>query len=78
MKHSLKLFRVAGAIAVLVLAVGCATTSTTHTDLLSAAGFKVDHGGHTEKTRTAKIVAGRPALVDHVEKEALLCAARRG
>ena len=42
MKQSFKLSRVAGAIALLALATGCATTSTTQTtDLLSAAGFKL-------------------------------------
>jgi hypothetical protein len=41
MKQSLTPFRVAGAIALLALATGCATTQTTQTDLLTAAGFKL-------------------------------------
>ena len=42
MKQLFKPFRVPGAIALLALAVGCATTSTTQTtDMLTAAGFKL-------------------------------------
>ena len=42
MKLSSKQFRIAGAIALLALATGCATNSTTQTtDLLTAAGFKL-------------------------------------
>jgi hypothetical protein len=42
MKESFTPFRVAGAIALLALATGCATTTTTSTtDMLSAAGFKL-------------------------------------
>jgi hypothetical protein len=42
MKQSLKPFRIAAAIALLVLATGCASTSSTSTtDMLTAAGFKL-------------------------------------
>jgi hypothetical protein len=41
MKQSFKPFRVLSAIALVALATGCATTSTSTTDLLSAAGFKL-------------------------------------
>jgi hypothetical protein len=41
MKKSSTPFRVAGAIALLALAAGCATTTTSTTDLLTAAGFKL-------------------------------------
>jgi hypothetical protein len=42
MKLSFKQFSVAGAIALLAIATGCATSSTTQTtDLLTAAGFKL-------------------------------------
>ena len=36
-----QILRFTGVLALLVLAVGCETTTTSHTDLLSAAGFKV-------------------------------------
>ena len=43
MKQSFKPFRIIGAIALLALATGCATTSSTTqtTDMLTAAGFKL-------------------------------------
>ena len=42
MKQSLKPFRIAGAIVLLALAAGCATTaSVSTTDMLTAAGFKL-------------------------------------
>jgi len=43
MKQSFKPFRIAGAIALLALAAGCATTSSTvsTTEMLTAAGFKL-------------------------------------
>lgn len=43
MKRSFKPFRIAGAIVLLALAAGCATTSSTTqtTDMLTAAGFKL-------------------------------------
>jgi hypothetical protein len=41
MKQSFTPFRVVGAIALLALAAGCATTNTSTTDLLTAAGFKL-------------------------------------
>jgi hypothetical protein len=41
MKQLLKLFRKLSVLALLALATGCATTSTSRTDLLSAAGFQV-------------------------------------
>jgi hypothetical protein len=41
MKQSFKPFRIVGAIALLALAAGCATTSTSQTDMLTAAGFKL-------------------------------------
>ena len=42
MKQSFKSFRGLGAITLLALATGCATTTTTSTtDMLSAAGFKL-------------------------------------
>ena len=41
MKQSFTTFRVVGAIALLALAAGCATTTTSKTDLLTAAGFKL-------------------------------------
>lgn len=41
MKHRLNLFRIIGAVALLTLAVGCATNGTQTTDMLSAAGFKL-------------------------------------
>jgi hypothetical protein len=43
MKQSFKPFRIAGAIALLAIATGCATTSSTTqtTDMLTAAGFKL-------------------------------------
>jgi len=41
MKQSFRPFRVLGAIALVALATGCATTSTSTTDMLIAAGFKL-------------------------------------
>ena len=41
MKQLFTPFRVVGAIALLALAAGCATTNTSTTDLLTAAGFKL-------------------------------------
>jgi hypothetical protein len=41
MKRSFRPFQVLGAITLLALAAGCATTSTSTTDMLSAAGFRL-------------------------------------
>ena len=41
MKQPFNLFRIIGAIALLTLAVGCATNGTQTTDLLTAAGFRL-------------------------------------
>ena len=41
MKQLFTPFRVAGAIALLAVAIGCATSTTEKTDLLTAAGFKL-------------------------------------
>src|SRR5438876_7522224 len=41
MKQPFNFFRIIGAIALLTLAIGCATNGTQTTDLLTAAGFKV-------------------------------------
>src|SRR5438309_10557211 len=41
MKQQFNLFRIIGAIALLTLAIGCATNGTQTTDLLTAAGFKL-------------------------------------
>lgn len=41
MKQLFTPFRILGAITLLALATGCATTSTSTTDMLSAAGFKL-------------------------------------
>jgi hypothetical protein len=41
MKQLFTPFRILGAIALLAIAAGCATTSTTKTDMLTAAGFKL-------------------------------------
>ena len=41
MKQPFNLFRIIGAIALLTLAIGCATNGTQTTDLLTAAGFKL-------------------------------------
>ena len=41
MKQPFNLFRIIGAIALLTLAIGCATNGTQKTDLLTAAGFKL-------------------------------------
>jgi hypothetical protein len=41
MKQPLNLFRIIGGIALLTLAIGCATNGTQTTDLLTAAGFKL-------------------------------------
>ena len=41
MKLTLKPFQIAAAIALLIIATGCATTETAKTDLLTSAGFKL-------------------------------------
>src|SRR4026208_348567 len=41
MKQPFNLFRIIGAIALLTLAIGCATNGTQTTDLLTAAGFRL-------------------------------------
>lgn len=41
MKRLFTPFRILGAVALLAIAASCATTSTTKTDMLSAAGFKL-------------------------------------
>ena len=41
MKELFTPFKILGAIALLALAAGCATTSTSQTDMLTAAGFKL-------------------------------------
>lgn len=49
MKQLFKPFKVAGAIALLALAAGCATSTTQTVDMLSAAGFKVVAADTPEK-----------------------------
>ena len=48
MKQLFTPFRILGAVALLALAAGCATTSTSQTDMLTAAGFKL-HTADTPK-----------------------------
>jgi hypothetical protein len=66
MKPSFTPFRIAGAIALLALAAGCASTSTTtqKTDMLTAAGFKLVNADTPKKQELLKsLPAGQLSLV---------------
>ena len=66
MKQSFKPFRIAGAIALLALAAGCATTSSTTstTDMLTAAGFKLVNADTPKKQELLKsLPAGQISLI---------------
>jgi hypothetical protein len=65
MKQSFKPFRVLGAIALLTLATGCATTSTTQTtDMLTQAGFKLVDADTPQKQELLKsLPTGQLSLV---------------
>jgi hypothetical protein len=64
MKQLFKPFRVLSAIALLVLATGCATTSPSRTDLLSAAGFQVSTADTPQKQEMLRsLPAGRLSMV---------------
>lgn len=56
MNELFKPFRILSAIALLTLATGCATTSTSRTDLLSAAGFQVLVADTPEKQEQLKLL----------------------
>ena len=49
-----QLFKILGAFALLAVATGCATTSTTQVDLLSAAGFKLVNADTPQKLELLK------------------------
>ncbi len=69
MKQSFKPFRVFGAIALLALAAGCTTTST-HTDLLVAAGFKLMPADTPRKQELLKTLEpGKLSLVTYKGKQ---------
>ena len=62
-------FRVLGAIALLALAVGCATTNTSTTDMLSAAGFKLMTADNPKKLELLNsLPAGQLTLVTYKGK----------
>jgi hypothetical protein len=65
MKQSLKPFRVLGAITLLALAAGCATTTNTSTtDMLSAAGFKLVKADTPKKQELLKsLPTGQLSLI---------------
>jgi len=64
MKHLFEPLRVLTAIVLLVLATGCATTSTSRTDLLSAAGFQVATADTPQQQELLRsLPAGRLSLV---------------
>jgi hypothetical protein len=66
MKISFTPFRVAGAIALLALATGCASTSTTtqNTDMLTAAGFKLVNADTPQKQEVLKsLPTGQLSLI---------------
>ena len=71
MKHPLKQFRVFGLIALLVAVVGCATTATTSsTDMLSAAGFKLVAADTPQKQELLKTLpAGQLSLITWKKKQ---------
>ena len=69
MKQSFRPFRVLGAIALLALASGCATTTTSTTDMLSAAGFKLVNADTPQKQQLLKsIPTGQLSLVTYKGK----------
>jgi hypothetical protein len=68
MKQSFKPFRIIGAIALLALAAGCATTSSTTqtTDMLTAAGFKLVNADTPKKQELLKsLPTGQLSLVTY-------------
>jgi hypothetical protein len=54
MKQTFKPLRIFSAIALLVLASGCATTETSHIDMLTAAGFKLVNADTPKKQELLK------------------------
>ena len=69
MKQSFRPFRVLGAIALLALASGCATTTTSTTDMLSAAGFKLVTADTPQKQELLKsIPTGQLSLITYKGK----------
>jgi hypothetical protein len=69
MKLSFTPFRVAGAIALLVLAAGCATTETAKTDLLTTAGFKLVNADTPQKQEVLKsLPTGQLSLIKYKGK----------
>ena len=57
MKQLFKPFRVVATIALLILATACATTETSHIDMLTAAGFKLVPADTPEKQELLKSLA---------------------
>jgi hypothetical protein len=71
MKLSFAPFRIAGAIALLALATGCASTSTTtqKTDMLTAAGFKLVNADTPQKQEVLKsLPTGQLSLIKYKGK----------
>ena len=54
MKHIFKPLRIFSSCALLVLAAGCATTETSHVDMLTAAGFKLVNADTPKKQELLK------------------------
>ena len=69
MKQLFTPFRILGAIALLALATGCATTSTSQTDMLTAAGFKLMTADNPKKQEVLNTLPkGQLSLVTYKGK----------